>query len=159
MSFPNILVVSPYLDFQQAFAIVLGKFGLAPIIASTAGEAEEILDRHPVSLVFCSDELPNGGVDGLIAQNAHTTKRAPMVVVSRLDDWGRFLSYLQRGAFDYVLYPLDGNDVERVVKNAISSVSPNTAQQAAAARTGKLDRGTDTCALDFGPGRDLKRTA
>ena len=62
----NIVVVSDSLETQQAFASVLGPWGLAPILASTACEAETILRRHPVSLIFCSDELPNDGIDGLI---------------------------------------------------------------------------------------------
>ena len=44
--------------------------------------------------------------------------RVPVVVVSRLDDWERYLNFLQAGAFDYVLYPPSESEIERVVRNA-----------------------------------------
>ena len=46
--------------------------------------------------------------------------RVPVVVVSRFDDWQRYLNFLQTGAFDYVLYPPSGSEIERVVQNALS---------------------------------------
>ena len=120
MTSPNIVVVSDSLETQQAFASVLGQWGLAPILASTACEAEAILNRHPVSLIFCSDELPGDGIDGLIRQTWRPQNKVPVVVVSRLDDCQRYLNFLQAGALDYVLYPPCGNEIERIVKNALN---------------------------------------
>ena len=120
MASPKIVVVSDSLETQQAFASVLGQWGLAPILASTACEAEAILNRHPVSLIFCSDELPGDGIDGLIRQTWHPQNKVPVVVVSRLDDWERYLNFLQAGAFDYVLYPPSDIEIERIVKSALN---------------------------------------
>lgn len=119
MASPNVVVVSHDLEVQQAFARVLGGCGLAPIVASTAGEAKAIVNRHPVSLIFCSDELPGDGTDDLIRQTSRPLGSVPLVVVSRFDDWGRYLDFLQAGAFDYVLYPPSGIEVERIVKSAL----------------------------------------
>ena len=130
----DIMVVSPNLEVQQAFAGVLGLWGLAPIVASSVGEAEEILNRHPVSLVFYSDEFPEDkGMDGFIRRASRPSNKVPVVVVSRLDDWERFVSFLRRGALDYVLYPLSEVEIARVVKNALGLVQPNRVQQVAAA--------------------------
>jgi DNA-binding response OmpR family regulator len=118
---PNILVVSDNREVQKAFADLLEKNGMVPLVASTVSQAEALLDHVPVSMVFCSDELPNPGVDVFVRRAADTSKRPPVVVVSRLDDWERYLKFLQRGAFDYVLYPFNRVDVERVVKNALGS--------------------------------------
>jgi len=77
MASPDIVVVSHNLEAQQAFARVLGQCGLAPILASTASEAEAIVNRHPVSLIFCSDELPRNGIDGLIRQTSRPQNKVP----------------------------------------------------------------------------------
>jgi DNA-binding response OmpR family regulator len=57
----------------------------------------------------------------------------PVVVVSRRDDWEDFVSFLRRGAFDYVLYPLSEVVIARVVKNALDLGQPNRVQLVAAA--------------------------
>ncbi len=130
---PDVMLVSPFLETQQAFASVLGRHGIAPILASTVEEAQTILSRHSISLVFCSDELPGGGVDAFIRQTSKLPARVPVVVVSRLDDWGRYLNFLQTGAFDYVLYPPNGSEIERVMVNALSCIRPERAMQVVSA--------------------------
>ncbi len=133
MGLPNIMVVSHSLEVQQAFAHVLGKSGLAPIIASSASEAEAILNWNPISLVISSDELPNGGTDGLIQRTKRAPKRVPVVVVSHCNDWEHCLGFLRRGALDFVLYPLNEFEVERVVDNALSLIELKKPPQAASA--------------------------
>jgi DNA-binding NtrC family response regulator len=129
----NIMIVSPLLETQQAFASALGQRGIAPILASTLTEAQTIVSHHPISLIFCSDELPDGEVDALIRQNSGSHARVPVAVVSRLDDWDRYLNFLQTGAFDYVLYPPNGSEIERVMMNALSCIRPERAMQVASA--------------------------
>lgn len=115
---PMVVVVTHLTEVQQAFASALGPCGVAPILASTVQEALSILSRHPISLIFCSDELPGDGPDVLIRQTSvRAQNRVPVVVISRLDDWERYLDFLQYGAFDYVLYPPSHAEIERVVKN------------------------------------------
>ena len=119
---PNIMLVSQNLEIQQAFAHVLGKYGLAPIISPTASEAEAILEFHPIALMFCSDELPDGCIDGLIRRTKQGTRRVPVVIVSRCSEWRHCLNFLKQGALDFVLYPLSQVEVERVVDNALSLI-------------------------------------
>lgn len=137
MASPNILVVADSLEVQQAFASSLGQRGLAPIVASAAREAEAVLGHHSIALVFCSDELLGGGIDGLIRTASQPPNNAPVVVVSRFDDWERCLSFLRCGALDYVLYPLSEVEIEQVVKNALSLDQLRKVQQSASA--GQLD--------------------
>jgi DNA-binding NtrC family response regulator len=120
MASPNVMVVSHILEAQQAFASVLDQCGLTPILASTVKEAQTILSCHSISLIFCSDELPGGGIDAFIRQISRPPGRVPLVVVSRFDDWRRYLNFLRAGAFDYVLYPPSGIEIERIVKRALS---------------------------------------
>jgi DNA-binding NtrC family response regulator len=118
-----VMLVTEDLEIQQAVASALTPGGVTLVLASNAVEAMEILRNHPISLVFCSDELPGDGLDALIDQNESHENRVPIAVVSRFDDWKRYLDFLYRGAFDYVLYPLACGDVERVVSNVPSLIA------------------------------------
>ncbi len=134
MATPNVVVVSESLEVQQAFASILGQRGIAPIVASTAAEADAILRRHAVSLIFCSDELQGGGVEGLIRHCLQLPNHVPVVVVSRLDDCGRYLNFLQGGAFDYVLYPLRQDEIEHILRNALREFYFKKVEQAVSVR-------------------------
>jgi DNA-binding NtrC family response regulator len=129
---PNVLIVSPILDVQQALAGVLAKFGLLSLVASTASEADAILNAHTILLIFCSDELPRGDIENVIRQRSFESNRVPTVVVSRLDDWDRFIRFLRDGALDYVLFPLNEVEIERVLRNALSLVDLRKVRQLAA---------------------------
>lgn len=119
MTAPVILVVSDELEIQQGFAATLGFCGLAPVLASTVQEAISILNRHPISLVFCSDQMPGDEFEDLIRQSWCRSEKIPVVVFSGLDDWRRYLDFLHLGAFDYVLLPLSQGEIERVVRNTL----------------------------------------
>lgn len=120
MAHELVLVVTETMAIHQAIASALGECGRAPIVASTAHEAMAILSHHPISLVFCDEELPDGGIYVLIRQQGGFRNRVPVVVISRHDDWNRYLDFLQYGAFDYMLHPLDGREVERMLRNVAS---------------------------------------
>jgi len=124
MTSPNVMVVSHVLETQQIFASVLGQNGISPILASTVKEAQTILIWHSISLIFCSDELPGGGVDDFIRETSRPLGRIPIVVVSRFDDWQRYLNFLQAGAFDYILHPPSSVEIERILKSALSIIAP-----------------------------------
>jgi DNA-binding NtrC family response regulator len=122
----NLMVVSQAIEIQQVFASTLARRGVAPIVASTLSEAQTILRRHCIDLVFCSDELPEAGIGDLILQTFRPTARVPVVVFSRLDDQGRYLNFLEAGAFDYVLYPPNGIEIAMIVERALGLGTPKT---------------------------------
>jgi DNA-binding NtrC family response regulator len=115
----DVMVVSEHLGTQQMLARALGRFGCAPIIVSTVLEATTIIERQPIALIFCSDELLDGGVEDFVQLASQRPYRIPVVVVSRLDDWSRYVHFLQVGAFDYVLYPPNGDEIDRVVRTVL----------------------------------------
>lgn len=113
-----VLMVSSNLCIQTTFSDVLAGCGLTVIVAQTSAEADETLRRLRISVVFCSDELLNGGVDQLLLRTLGASKRVPFIGVSRLNDWERCREFLERGALDCVLYPFGKVEVERIVNNA-----------------------------------------
>ena len=130
MAFTNAVIVSADLEAQQALANRLDECGLTAISASTVGEAEAILNLGFVSVIVCSDELPDGGFRDIVRRTARTPNKVPVVVFSRFANWERYLSVLRSGAFDYVLYPPMRGEIERVVRNALRGAWLESAKQA-----------------------------
>ncbi len=122
-------------EARQALANLLVKQGLVCVPASTAKEVESILVREAVSLILCSEELPDGGFRDVLRQAARALNKVPVIVFSRLADWERYLNILRTGAFDYVLYPSVRGEIERIVRNALSprQPEPERAKQVASA--------------------------
>lgn len=120
----NVMVVSHELGTQQGLASALGRCGCAPIVTSTLREAVTVLKRHPIALVFCSDDLPERGVESFIRQATRPPGGIPIVVVSRHDDWKRYVEFLQAGAFDYVLFPSAGGEIERIARTVLHQPEP-----------------------------------
>ena len=117
----NILVVASDLETQQGVAVALGRCGWAPILACSVDEAIGIVNRFPVSLAFCSDELQQAAVDKFIKHASQPLNKIPVVVVSRLDDWKRYVEYLGAGAFAYVLHSPNGEEIERLARAVLSA--------------------------------------
>jgi DNA-binding NtrC family response regulator len=131
MSCPNFMVVSDVPEVQQVFATALARRGVAPIVASTLFEAQTILRHHTIHLVFCSDELPEEGISGLILQTFRPLGKVPVVLFSRPNYGGPYLKFLEAGAFDYVLFPPSGVETEQIVKRALAPGASAIAQGAA----------------------------
>jgi DNA-binding response OmpR family regulator len=115
----DVVVVADNLGVQQMLASALGRCGHTPIVTSSARDAEAILNRESIALIFCSDELPDGGIEDFVRRASQPPRRVPIVMVSRLDDWSRYLHFLEMGAFDYVLYPPHGDEIDRVTRAAL----------------------------------------
>lgn len=120
----NVMVISHELGTQQVLASALGRCACAPIVTSSLQEAITILKRHPVALVFCSDDLPERNVESFIRQATRPPGGIPVVVVSRRDDWKRYVEFLQAGAFDYVVVPPNHEEIERIARAVLHQAQP-----------------------------------
>ena len=67
-----------------------------------------------------------------IKQLAHSESETPIVLVSHIDSWDRYLSAIAAGAFDYVDFPPYPGELERVLCLALSECrAPKTAMAVA----------------------------
>jgi DNA-binding NtrC family response regulator len=91
-------------------------------------EARRLLRCHNYSVVLCSDSL----TDGTYADVISVAKPVPVVVYSRLADWGGYFEALNAGAFDYIAYPPSAFDMGRTITSALAESSRLLANCAAA---------------------------
>ena len=88
-------------------------------VCSTREQAEDVLSRQAVEIVFCDDRLPDGSYDDLIHRE-HYDHRIPRVVVTtRTGEWELYFQTIAKGAFDVIRAPWYATDVEMTVIRAL----------------------------------------
>ena len=63
------LIVSPDIEVCRPLMRTLEGLSTDVIVCSTETQAEEVLSRQTVDVVFCDEDLPDGSYDELICAN------------------------------------------------------------------------------------------
>jgi DNA-binding NtrC family response regulator len=106
---------------RHEIAATMVRCGLQPIPLSTVAESRQVLAQQPVSLVLCEEMLADGSYREILREMDSIATKAPVIVVSRLADWDRYLEAMRWGAFDYLAYPCRPIEVESIVGRALHS--------------------------------------
>ncbi len=114
----RVLVVSSHLECRKTLLQILETLPIDVISCSNLEEAEEVLSRQPVELVFCDEYLPDGSFHDLIAGRENGHKRPLITVLIRAGDWGDYVAAVRLGAFEAIRYPFHATDVELVIIRA-----------------------------------------
>jgi two-component system response regulator PilR (NtrC family) len=117
ISVEQVLVISPEADHYEMICVAVESCGLGSIYCRKFVEAQSLLVQQKVSVVFCHDTLPDGDFRRVIEAVSPT----PLIVLSRFAEWDHYLAALRAGAFDYIAYPSDSAEIERIVCSAIGS--------------------------------------
>jgi len=118
----KILVVDDEEKVCWAFEQFLREEGYTPLIASSAQEALEKVTKEKPDLVIMDIRMP-GQLDGLAAL-AEVKKLDPEVYVIIMTAYGTMqtaIEAMQSGAYDYVIKPLDLDQVSVVIQKALRS--------------------------------------
>ena len=127
----RVLIVSPLIEVRRPLLRTLEKLSTDVVVCSTRAQAEEVLSRDVVEVVFCDEHLADGVYADLIHAE-HFGRRIPRVVVTtRTGDWELYFAALAKGAFDVIRSPWHATDVEMVVIRALheeqAALSPKAA--------------------------------
>jgi DNA-binding NtrC family response regulator len=113
------LVVSPQLEVRRTLLRTLEVLCADVTVCSTREQAEDVLSRQAVEIVFCDDYLPDGSYADLI-HGGHYGDRIPRVVVTtRTGEWELYFQAVAKGAFDVIRSPWYATDVELTVIRAL----------------------------------------
>ncbi len=118
-AFP-VLIVSGEAEHRDNLARTTSKCGLQPACCETFAAAELLIARQQLSIVLCEDLLPDGDFRAVIGETARCKPKLPVIVVSRVGDWDSCLAAMSAGAFDYVAFPPNPGEVERILYAALS---------------------------------------
>jgi DNA-binding NtrC family response regulator len=132
---PQVLIAVSDPESGRALQTILSDFGLKPVVAPSLSEAQAILSKQSVPLVFCESQLPGGGFRELLQLTAPA--RIPLVVAARLPETRQYLEAMSLGAFDFLAAPIRRADVEQILTNVLRrlpvSTQPQKLRKAAAA--------------------------
>ncbi len=96
---------------------LLSDCGLEPLVTTSLQEAQAILSKQSVPLVFCDAQFTDGSFRELLqlTNPAHI----PLVVAARLPETRQYLEAMSLGAFDFVAAPFRRADVEHILTNVL----------------------------------------
>lgn len=122
----QILVICAESPTREVIAAAVGRCRRSAICCSTVGGARTLLGQGGFSVVFCEDLLPDGAFQDVLEIIADLRMSALLIVLSRRDDWGAYLSTLAAGAFDYIVCPPSSAETERILRMALATPSQGT---------------------------------
>ncbi len=103
---------------REALIQVLELCGLEPITCSTVGEISAILASEANDLLFCDTAFADSNFEDLPHTMSSGKLSTPVLVCSRFDDADVYLDVMNRGAFDFIVYPYRTDEVKWVVGTA-----------------------------------------
>jgi DNA-binding NtrC family response regulator len=118
-AFP-VLILSGETEHRERLARAVSGCGLRPVCCGTFAAAKVLIAHQQFRVVLSEDLLPDGDFRAVIGETTRNEGKLPVVVVSRLDDWDCYLAAMSAGAFDYVAFPPNLGEVERILYAALS---------------------------------------
>jgi CheY-like chemotaxis protein len=113
------LVASSHLEYRRALVRILEDLKVNTFASATLAEAQELLSRQSIALVFCDDRLTDGSYRDLLQALRAWNKTPHVVVTTRTGEWKDYLEAVRLGAFDMIQYPYRPTDVELNVIRAM----------------------------------------
>ena len=113
---PNGLVVSANDRIRGTLGEALLLSGMAPTLSTSLAESGKHLKAGDFSVGICEDLLPDGRYFDLLQLQQQNANSSPVIVVSRTGDWEEYFEALERGAHDFLAYPLVPGELQRILK-------------------------------------------
>jgi len=115
----TVLVVDDEEPIRSALRRFLSQEKYDVLAVGTATEALEAVRRQPVSCILLDVRLPDlNGMD-LLPQLLEADPHAVVIVLSAVNDASSAKTAIQRGAFDYLVKPMDLVDLLQAVQRAV----------------------------------------
>ena len=93
--------------------------GLKSITCDSLTAARTLIEEHTFQLILCADDLPDCNLRTSLKVLSSATGGVPVVVLSHLAEWEAYVKALSAGAFDYIAYPPDRAETERILGLAL----------------------------------------
>ena len=97
---------------------------LQSVGCTSLSDARAQIDRQKFKVIFCGDDLPDCNLRTALRVLASATGGVPVIVVSHLAEWERYLRALEAGAFDYIACPPDAAETRRILRLALGQDPP-----------------------------------
>ena len=117
-TFPILIVCSDSKQSDKAVELARN-MGLKSVTCSSLTHARTLIERHTFQLILCADDLPDCNLGTSLKVLLRATGGIPVIVLSHLAEWEAYVKALSAGAFDYIAYPPDRAETERILGLAL----------------------------------------
>lgn len=117
-TFPVLIVCSDSKQSDKAVELARN-IGLKSVTCSSLTDARTLIERHTFQLILCADDLPDCNLGTSLKVLLRATGGIPVIVLSHLAEWEAYVKALSAGAFDYIAYPPDRAETERILGLAL----------------------------------------
>ncbi|BBL74095.1 sigma-54-dependent transcriptional regulator [Methylomagnum ishizawai] len=119
MNHSRVLVVDDEANARRMLEILLARLGCQVLTAADGQEALDILHGGAVHLVVTDLNMPRMDGLGLLAALRQEGNPVPVILVTAYGTVETAVAAMKQGAFDYLIRPLDLDQVELVVRRAL----------------------------------------
>lgn len=114
---PNGLVISADDRIRCTLGETLLLCGVAPAFATSIADSRKHLATGNHQVVLCQDLLPDGKYSDVLHLTRRANSSAPVIVVSPTGDWEDYFAAIDRGAHDFLAYPLIRGELQRIIRH------------------------------------------
>lgn len=119
MTGARVLVVDDEPNARRMLEILLSKLGCVVLTAGDGQAALDLVSEHAVDLVVTDLNMPILDGLGLLSALRAAGNPVPVIVVTAYGTVESAVAAMKQGAFDYLIRPLDLDQVELVVRRAL----------------------------------------
>lgn len=112
------LVISDRMEHVKSLVRILDGLAINVYVACSLKQAQEVLWRQPVALVFCDERIPGGSFRELLQTAEAKRKASHFVVMLQTGEWDEYLEAMRLGAFEVIRCPVQPTDVEMTLIHA-----------------------------------------
>jgi len=125
---PTILVVDDEKLHRALFRDLITALGYAVVEASHAEEALEIVSRQVPQLILLDVRLPGRSGLSLLPQLKEKLPTVPIVLITAYGDVRDAVAAMKIGAVDYLLKPVDLEELEAIILDYLGRETPPSSQ-------------------------------
>jgi DNA-binding NtrC family response regulator len=120
---PTVLVAALDWQVRSGLSAVLTTFTINTEWVSSVAEATKVLDAKEISACLCGHWLEDGTFKDLARHIRRSTAGIPVIAVSApacRNEYRDYLAAMNIGAFEFLCYPYQRRDLERILRQAIT---------------------------------------
>jgi DNA-binding NtrC family response regulator len=124
---PVALIATSDSRMQQILGEALEDCGVSVEFAAGFGGVRDVFAQTPgrnVAACLCGFALADGSYREVVKFSKRQTPEVPVIIVSTpagSNEYDEYLSSMNAGAFDFLCYPYDRREVQRILRLAVSA--------------------------------------
>lgn len=120
----TVIVATNDLKMRTALSKILGDHGIEIECVDGVRAANDLFAGGDISVCLCGFGLEDGTYKELVKLARRQSPEIPVIIVSTSscsNEYSEYLAAMNAGAFDFLCYPYQAREVERILRLAVAS--------------------------------------